>query len=243
MTNEEAKFILSAYRPNGSDSGDAAFGDALRIAGEDPLLGAWFARSRGHDAAISEKLRQIAPPPGLREAILAGARASDPRGGSGMGWGWIAGLAAAAALAIGVFSMRAPVRPGAGTEGFAGFAVNDMVSETHGGKGEPAGALVATLQTAGARMPDASQIDFERLRDTGCRTLSFQGHPVLEVCFVRDGSLFHLYMTPREPSRGAPAQGPSYVTLAAGAAALWSDSRFDYAVASTAGVGAIRRLL
>ena len=28
---------------------------------------------------------------------------------------------------------------------FAGFAINDMVSEKHGGRGEPAGALVAEL--------------------------------------------------------------------------------------------------
>lgn len=244
MTNEEAKFTLSAYRPNGSDSGDATFCDALRMAGDDPMLGTWFAQSRAHDTAVSEKLRQISPPPGLREAILAGARASDPRGSSGKGWGWIAGLAAAAALAIGVFSMRAPARPGTGAAEFAGFAVNDMVSERHGGKGELAASLVATLQTVGAKMPDAGQIDFDRMRDTGCRTLSFQGRQVLEVCFVRNGSLFHFYITRRDSSQGAPiGQGPSFVTLAAGAAAVWSDSHFDYAVASTAGVEALRRLL
>ena len=244
MTNEEAKFTLSAFRPNGSDSGDATFCDALRMAGDDPVLGSWFTRSRAHDAAVSDKLRQIAPPPGLKEAILAGARASGPKGRSGRGWGWIAGLAAAAALAIGVFSMKAPVRPGVATTAYASFAINDMVSEKHGGRGDPAGALVARLQTTGARMPGADQIDFEKMRDTGCRTLNFQGHQVLEVCFVRDGSLFHLYMAPRDGAQGAaPSQGPSFVTLAAGAAAIWSDSRFDYAVASTAGVEAIRRLL
>src|ERR1035438_2132394 len=131
MTIEEARFILSAYRPNGSDSDLPAFGDALRMAAGDPELGAWFARSRAHDAAVSLKLRQIEPPPGLREAILAGARVSDTQRSRAPGMAWIAGLAAAAALAIVVFSMKAPARPEAGTAALAAFAINDMANERH----------------------------------------------------------------------------------------------------------------
>ena len=37
-------------------------------------------------------------------------------------------------------------------------------------------------------MPSAEQIDFEKLRETGCRTLNFAGHDVLEVCFAREGA-------------------------------------------------------
>ena len=93
MTTDEAKFILSAFRPSGRDTGDAAFGEALRFAGEDPALGAWLAQSRAHDRAIATKLGQVAPPLGLREAILAGVRLGDSRRSSGLGWGWIAGRA------------------------------------------------------------------------------------------------------------------------------------------------------
>ncbi len=244
MTTDEAKFILSAFRPGGSDSGNGAFGDALRIAGENPLLGAWFAQSRAHDGAIARKLGEISPPAGLREAILAGVRVGGSPKSSGLGWGWIAGLAAAAAVAIGVFSMRAPLHPDSGATEFAGFAINDMVNEKHGGSGEPAGALVSELQTKGAKMPGAEQIDFEKLRDTGCRTLNFAGHDVVEVCFARDGALFHFYVTRRDgPLGDSVASGPSFIAQAAGAAAVWSDKRFDYAVASTAGIEAIRKLL
>jgi hypothetical protein len=244
MTTEEAKFILSAFRPNGSDTGNDAFCDALRIAGEDPLLGSWFAQSRAHDAAVAGKLSQIAPPPGLKEAILAGVRVSGSQGNSGLGWGWIGGLAAAAAIAIGVFSMRAPARPESGTTQLGGFAINDMVNEKHGGRGEPASALITQLQANGARMPGADQIDFEKLRDTGCRTLNLAGHDVIEVCFARDGSMFHLYVTRRDgPMGDSVAAGPSYIAQAAGAVAVWSDKRFDYALASTAGIEAIKKLL
>jgi hypothetical protein len=71
MTNQEAKSILGAYRPNGQDAADAVFDEAVRQAQRDPQLGAWFAHSRGLDAAMMGKLRELAPPPGLKEAILA----------------------------------------------------------------------------------------------------------------------------------------------------------------------------
>ncbi|MDB6169002.1 MAG: hypothetical protein JWM88_1866, partial [Verrucomicrobia bacterium] len=79
MSNNEAKFTLGAYRPNGRDAGDAMFGEPLRQARTDPALGAWFERAQAHDAAMAAKLREIAPPAALREAILAGARASRTR--------------------------------------------------------------------------------------------------------------------------------------------------------------------
>jgi len=244
MTSEEAKFILTAFRPNGSDSGDSAFADALRMADDDPMLGQWFARSRAHDSAVAGKLGRIAPPAGLREAILAGARVSKSDRGRGTTLAWAAGLAAAAVLAIIVGSIRTPGRPESAATGFAGFAISDVVNERHGGRGEPSGALVARLEAKGVRMPAAGEIDFERLRDTGCRTLNFAGHDVLEVCFARDGVMFHFYVTRRDGALAdSIAKGPSFISEASGAAAVWSDSQFDYALASTAGIEAIRRLL
>jgi hypothetical protein len=241
MKYDEAKFILSAYRPDGSDSGNAAFADALKMAATDPKLGAWFERSRAHDAAVAGKLREVSPPAGLREAILAGARVSSPRRNEGIGRAWIAGLAAAAVLGIVIFSMKQPVRPEASVADFAGFAINDMLTAKHGGAGEPAGALIAALQTSGSRMPGADGIDFDRLRETGCRTLSFAGHDVIEVCFKRDGTQFHLYVSRVQGDSGA--KGPSFIAQAAGAAAVWSDRSFEYALVSAAGTEAVRRLL
>jgi hypothetical protein len=45
------------------------------------------------------------------------------------------------------------------------------------------------------------------------------------------------------PFGDSVAKGPSLVAQAAGAAAVWSDRSFDYVLASTAGVEALRRLL
>jgi hypothetical protein len=72
LTNEAAKFLLNAYRPNGADAKDPAFRDALEQAARDPELGAWFKEQRGFDAMIAEKLSGIEPPAALRSAILVG---------------------------------------------------------------------------------------------------------------------------------------------------------------------------
>src|SRR5437879_363453 len=101
MTNTEAKFILAAYRANGGDAGDAAMADAVQQAKNDPLLRAWFQRAQGHDAAVAAKLREISPPAGLREAILAGGRASTGiRQARRPAWLRPTWLAAAAAILI-----------------------------------------------------------------------------------------------------------------------------------------------
>jgi hypothetical protein len=243
MTSDEAKFILSAFRPDGSDSGNPAFADALKMAGSDPMLGSWFERSRAHDAAVAAKLREVAPPAGLREAILAGARVSGPGRGEWASRAWIAGLAAAAVVAIVIVSMKAPVRPERSGADFAGFALNDMVTGKHGGTGEPTNALIASLEANGSLVPVAERIDFETLRDSGCRTVSFAGRQVIEVCFTRGGNVFHLYVARHgEAQADSGRQGPSFVTQAAGTAAFWSGQAYDFALASKAGTEALRQL-
>lgn len=53
MSNNGAKFILSAYRPGGRDAADPAMAKALAQAKGDPALGAWFVREQAHDAAVA----------------------------------------------------------------------------------------------------------------------------------------------------------------------------------------------
>src|ERR1700756_3022970 len=78
ITNQTAKFLLNAYRPNGADAQDPVFRDALEQAARDPELGAWFKEQRGFDSMIAEKLSGIEPPAMLRSAILAGIENRPP---------------------------------------------------------------------------------------------------------------------------------------------------------------------
>ena len=79
MNNQEAKFILSAYRPSGEDACAAAFAAALEQVNRDPDLAAWFAGQRALDVATTNAICSIAIPQDLRANILAGAKISRRR--------------------------------------------------------------------------------------------------------------------------------------------------------------------
>jgi hypothetical protein len=78
ITNESAKFVLNAYRPNGADAQDPVFRDALEQAARDPELAAWFKEQRTFDSLIAGKLAEFEPPAGLYATILAGISNRSP---------------------------------------------------------------------------------------------------------------------------------------------------------------------
>jgi hypothetical protein len=250
MNNTEAKFILNAYRSNGRDASDAAFGAALLQAKTDPALGAWFAREQEHGATIAAKLREVSPPAGLREAILAGGRVSgsnvtmmpDQRSR----WAQPVWLAAAAAVAV-ILTASVALWPKrvAGEAPLAEFALADALEPSrHRGHGEMAGALQATLSNSATKLTGGLPIDFAALRSNGCRTVSVAGHDVLEVCFKRDGQWFHCYIARVEDFPGAPAAvSPLFARTGRVDAAVWVDGAYRVLVATTAGHAAVQRLL
>jgi hypothetical protein len=241
MTNSEAKFILSAYRANGRDASEPAFAEALQQASHDPELGAWFARSRAHDSQVSARLASIQPPAQLREAILAGARMG--RKPSVSRWAWIpqlAGVAALIAVVFTVVSVRRQKAQAAASQTMASFALADMEHGHH--LGAPKDELSKFLFTSGTPLAAGMPVDFERLKAVGCRTLDVGGHTVLEICFNRGGTEAHLYVA-RASDMGMSPQGPTYVSESNGSAAVWSDSRFVYAVVTDADAGALRRIV
>jgi hypothetical protein len=77
MDKEQAKILLAGFRPDGSDAGDPAFAEALRLVTADAELARWFARERALDAAFAEVLNGCALPEDLRQNILA-VLAGDP---------------------------------------------------------------------------------------------------------------------------------------------------------------------
>jgi hypothetical protein len=245
MNNEEAKFILRAYRPGGRDADDATFSGALTQARRDPALGSWFAREQAHDTAVAEKLGGIAPPAGLREAILAGGKVSRLQS-ERRRRRRPAGLALAASVLVllslaGVWQGR---RVSAARERYAEFAVNDALHGHHEmARGAVMGALVARLGSAAQKLPGKLAFDEAQLKAQGCRTLRFAGHDVLEVCFARDGTMYHLYVLPRAalPDALLPSS-PRLLAMNGPAVATWTDGKHEFAVVSPAGMAALERL-
>lgn len=251
MNNTEAKFILNAYRPNGRDANDATFAAALAQAKADPALAAWFAREQAHGAAVAAKLREIVPPAGLREAILAGGRVSEDQLSlqpttQRSFWNRPVWLAAAAAVAV-LLVVGVSVWPkqAAASAVLTDYALVDALEpQMHGGHGEMTGAFQASLSKDTARLAGGVTLDFAALKDNGCRTLNVAGHDVLEVCFKRNGSWFHCYVARVEDFPGAPAKlAPDFAQSGKVVAASWADGSHRFVVAGLAGRAALQRLL
>ncbi|MBS0664642.1 MAG: hypothetical protein JSR48_15350 [Verrucomicrobia bacterium] len=242
MNNDESKFLLGAYRSNGRDADDPLLATALAQARTDPAVGEWFQRSQAYDAAIAARLRDVAPPAGLREAILAGGRAS--RGARGR-WRnpapWLA-LAASVAVLLTAAVALWPRPAAAAATRLADFAIEDTVHGNHGSHGVAAGALQASLSDSNHRLQSGVPMDFAALRSTGCRTLSFAGHDVLEVCFQRDGQWFHCYIVRRADFPKLPAD-LRFVEHARLASAAWADASHYFVVVSEGGLEAVKRIL
>lgn len=243
MNNQEAKFILSAYRPNGSDGHDPAFGDALRQAQTDPELGAWLGRARAHDAAVAGKLAEVPMPAGLRESILAGARASSTARSV---WRHPAWMAAAAAVAVLVVSAAALwPSPALAKAPLVKFALQDAKEVSkHGGHGDPAHALQVALSDTSKRLGQSVPLDFAALQRTGCRTLEIDGRPVLEVCFNRKGTWLHCYVARLSDfPRFAARQALGFAVAESTSAAAWTDGVNLFVVAGSVGRETLAGLL
>ena len=242
MNNEEAKFILQGYRPNGADAGDAAFRAALEQVQRDPALREWFARQQAFDAAVSAKLDAVPAPAGLREAILAGGRVTAPVQSQASWWRSSAWLAAAASVAV-IFATALALWPkqAAADTAFADYVLADAAKEdAHGGHGTD--SLQAMLGDPANRLSRGLPISFAALRRDGCRTVTYEGREVLEVCFNRGGVWFHAYIG-RRADFPALAAAPAFMDKNGMSVASWADETHVYLVASKAGRAALQRLL
>lgn len=244
MNNEEAKFVLHAYRPNGADAGDATFSSALEQAKQDPALEKWFAAQQAFDRAMCAKLGSVVPPESLRASILAGAKVSQPR--SRISW-WRSpvpvALAASMALLLAVGIAFWPAS--ASAEQIAAFAISDVLRGAHEGpEGLEAAELQSTLSQADRPLGGGVRLDFAALREKGCRTIRFDGRDLLEVCFKRNGKWFHCYVArAADFPRLAKKLPPSFTDKDGASAAAWNDGQHIFVVASKAGREAIERLM
>jgi hypothetical protein len=250
MTNQQAQFVLHAYRPNGADAADATFGEALEQTRRDPALAQWFAAQQRFDRAVSAQLAALPPPAGLREAILAGARASRgeaaPAAPVSRRWLSPTWLALAASLAlVATVSVLVWPKEAIGKEALLDFAITDMRDADHEGRrGSETAKFQALLGTADARLGRTMPVDFARLRADGCRTVSFRGKELLEVCFERNGQWFHCYVAQAKDFPQVAARLATVFRHADGiTAGAWRDGEHIFIVASTAGREAIERLI
>jgi hypothetical protein len=241
MNHHEAKFLLRARRFNGKDANDPVFVDALAEAENDPKLKAWLENEAAFDRAMSAKLLEIQPPPGLRDAILAGSRVSQR---AKVWWRKPAWLALAASIAI-ILTIALQFRsPGPSARDFAEYAMHDLATahESYNGHRPDLTEFQALVSDTSRPLPGNVKIDADALRRLGCRTMTFAGHEVFEICFQRGGRWYHLYAT-RAEDFSHDAIDPKSLLVSNGhfTATAWKDASFIYAVATYDGADALRQ--
>lgn len=243
MNNNEAKFILQGYRPNGADAGDATFCAAVEQAKQDPALGEWFAREQAFDRAISAKLAEVPAPADLRAAILAGGRVTAAGASHRSWWNHPAWMAAAASVAI-FFASLVALWPRSAAA-FDDFALADAKhSSTHGGHGHENNTLQAALNNPATKLTGKLPIDYVALHDSGCRMVRFQGQDVLELCFNRNGVWFHCYMARASDfPRLAMSAVPTFTDHDGMSLASWTDGENLIVVVSKTGRKALEAIL
>jgi anti-sigma-K factor RskA len=245
MNNQEAKFILGAYRPDGRDANDAMFTEALAQAERDPELRAWLERERTFDAAFSKKLKQIEPPSGLRDAIIAGVRASQPRRNWWAHPSWLGAAAAIAIVAVTTFALRGPTS-GTSMAQLVAFALNDTINSHDDHVGHPPTLSAEQAQLASVSTPLAKEmkLNLDELRRKGCRSVRIGGRELFEICFLRDGVWYHLYAAERKGFAPGGDDPQSLISSREGyASTAWADSKYVYALVTSAGAEALRRVI
>jgi len=243
MNQHEAKFLLRAFRPDGQDARDPVFAEALAAAENDPRLKAWLEREELFDQAMRGKLREVQPPPGLREAILAGSRVSRRRPTWWKNPAWLA-LAAAIAITLTVTLRFRSVTPSA--REFTEFALQDLATTEgqHRGRTPDVAQLQTRLASSSRPLPGQTQLSADELRRMGCRAVTFAGHEVFEFCFQRNGTTYHLYAMRTDELSEATLNAKAFLTSQGILnAATWKEAGLAIALVTDEGMPALQRVI
>ena len=117
-------------------------------------------------------------------------------------------------------------------------------TKIRGSKIEPLAEVQAQLASVRAPMSENLKIDLDELRKQNCRSVRIGGREVLELCFKRDGTWYHVYVGKR--SDFAPGSlDPKALLSSEGqlASTAWADSNYVYAMVTRAGADVLRRVI
>lgn len=216
MDRETAREILSALTSDLDAPDDLQVMEALRLAREDPELGAWWERQRREDATIGGLLREIAVPGGLLERLsslapkgsLNGPAVARSRLGLVLGWFAAAALLVGAGLTALHYAYKDKSSEGSSevagdAEALRAFRVS-MVEKMRSLDGfdfrsknlhKIRAWLIAHEAPVGANAPEV----LDALEGMGCRILDWRGRQVSLLCFRnRKGETWHLFTISRE---------------------------------------------
>jgi hypothetical protein len=255
VTQQEAKELLSVYRPGTADDHDPDFAEALALARRDAGLARWFENHCAVQQALRSSFRQITVPEGLKEQIISERRSWENR----QRWrrpAMLVAVAAAIALLISVAALW--LRPGAPVEDKANLTTfrSRMVSAV---LRQYAMSLETNdlTQIRAHLAQNESPADYvltkalDKTSATGCGVLGWQGKPVSMVCFHSGKPLppgektdIFLFVVDRNAVEDAPSgAAPQIAKVNRLVTASWTQGQKLYVLAVEGDEAEIRRYL
>jgi len=248
MNREEAKVILSAWRPDrDSAEGDALFEQALACMESDPELAEWFAAQQADDDRVREALRGIEPPAHLREAILSEAKvvpmASPATRRMSLAWACVAAAAVFLVAAVVFFPRGGSVEAVALQSALVG--ITEEHEHSFASKAGDLDEVRAWLAANGGAEGFTVPAGLKNHGAVGCEVTSVEGAKVSILCFhLGGGRTAHLYVVDRSRLASPPAQGaPAMSQIGDFAMASWSEGDRSYFLAQRGDEDSLRRLL
>lgn len=258
MTIDEAKTVLSVWRPDGRDHADPDFREALEVARNDPALLEWLHDQQEFDSMMVNHLSPVlGPAEGRREILAQGGVVLRRRAAQRRGW---VALAATVLIVAAVgwwryISLLDPVLPEAPFT-LAGAAehlsVNHKSMEVYS---ENAGHLQAWLLGRGSPSPAQLPGRLAALKAYGAQDWRTSRGRVSLLCFYPDDAPYatgygqeaewlHLFVFPKRLARLEAAGGDAPQILEGNdwVFVVWREGETAYAVGLPAKQGARERL-
>lgn len=242
MRNEEAKQILSAYRPSGDDASDPVFERALEQARRDPELAAWFKEERRRDAELAQIFQSIPVPEGARRTLLALPR-TEPSGRKRLFWAWTSVIAACFALLLGATVLLLPYlrpAPELALSKERSLGASQLIELAHAARpldfrGDSLPELNAWLTGRGAPKPGILSDALGELSAVGCRVFSDDGDNAISLlCLKKDGELVHLFVAEGKARKALAMAENQWIHQDGWNAYCWGDEDRTYVILSPA---------
>jgi hypothetical protein len=244
---EEAKLVLTAFRPGSSDDQDPEMREALEMARSHPELAEFLERQMRFHAEIKAQLRSIPVPEDLRAKILAGHKIIPVRH-------WTRGpvaalLAAAAAVVVLISGLLFWNAPTSENHTFAGFQ-SRMASEVlrvyaMDIRTNDAAVVRKYLASKGAPSEFSLPPKLQKAPLLGGAKLSWQAKPVSMVCFQgpKMETLFLFVIQKEEIESGKIPVAPEMEQIKGMSSVSWSAGDHVYFLSGKVPESELRDLL
>jgi hypothetical protein len=253
MNRQEAKEILSLYRPGTADADDSSFAPALRLCEDDPELKQWFEQHCTVYEVLRNKLKQITVPDALKEQILAERKVHVQKVSRRPAVIGGALVVAALALIAVVVSLLLPPRDDrslvAYREQMVTKALRFYAMDVETDKMEKVRTYLASVKAKGDFvLPNGLQ----SARLTGCAAITWHGRPVSMICFDSGrphppGTMISdlwLFVTDRKSvPQDAVASSPVLSTVNSAITATWTANDQLYVLVAEGDEALIKKYL